>query len=452
LPGITTDPAVFPDPEAVCLASSLPHDGTGADWDWSLVSSTDDDPREETLGIREHLYRDFRGSFGILPTEIERSRIPGFEDGFGFVWQRMSPRVRWEDHRDLTAAEFEQRSRAARDAGLRAADIEAYSTPNGTRYAGIWVENTEGAAWQVEYDLTDEAYGQAFRRHRDEGFRLVDYESYETVDGVRYAGVWAENDARYDLPFRVALDDSIQAYRTRHGIPGISVVVMQGDQVVYRRGFGWADSTLQKRAHAGTIYLAASVSKVIGATVAARMEQREDLDLDLSRPTREFLEDLPRDHTHTVEQLLAKVGCIGHYNEVNEPDTATTYTWRASAVSQMRRSAVLPGCTPGNPGRQYHYSTHGFTFVGAVLEEVADKPIGQIITDELRLFQLPSIRVLTSGRYGGFGELGVRPYHLSRAYTRCWAEDYRPTPWTWLGSATSPAWIGLRIRHVSGRL
>lgn len=541
LPAVPTTPAAPPVPPApaapACIATSLPHDQTGVAWGWGLTSATDDDPREETLGIREHMIPDFQSGLGNVPVDIERSRLPGFADGFGFVWQRMSRRVQYEEGRDLTAGEYDRKAQAARAAGLRAVDIEAYDTPAGMRYAGVWATNTEGLAWQADYDLTGQAFGQAFqnlrnghrlvdieayetpngiryaaiwyascddtnwrevrdmgrsgyqsrvdslaalgfrvidfesyrtpngqryaaiweripagrgwavrtdrdldwflnyhRQYVDEGMRLIDYESYDTANGTRYAGIWAENDRRYDFALKAAVDDSIQTYRSTHGIPGISVVVMRDDEVIYRRGFGWADSARQKMADAETVYLTASVAKVIAADIAARMEQRGAL--DLGKRTTSFLDYLPTYHTHTVEQLLSKTGCVRHYPEGTEPDTTRVYAFRRPALSQMWPDSMLSNCTPG---MAYHYSTHGFTYVGAVLEEVSGQPIADVIADELtRPFGLTSMRPVTSGRFGGFGGLGVRPYHLARGYSWSSANgsqpaNYENTTWKVLG-------------------
>lgn len=525
-------------PGAPCVATSLPLDGTDISWRWSLSSPTRDDALAETLGIWDHLYASDPGRTDV-PVDLDRSLVRGFPDGFSLLWQSVRGRVPFEEHRDLTPSEYDQRDQAAQAAGLVPIDIEAYQTSAGMRYAGLWMRPRTAVATRVDYDQTSQEFGQTFGNlrnsgyrlvdveayrtsggiryagvwHRscdngnwsewrdmdrahyqarydslnalgyrvvdlesylapsgqryaaiwqrvapgrawavrtdrdlksflnfhnqyvDEGLRLIDYESYDTANGVRHAGVWAENDARHDFPFRAAVDDSIGAYRQRHGIPGISVVAMQDDEVIYRRGFGWADSAARKEAYSGTLYLTASVAKVIGATVAARMEGLGLL--DLTRSTGDYVDSLPSYHTHTLEQLLAKVGCARHYPEGREPDTTRIYAWRLPAISQIWADSMLPNCTPG---QQYHYSTHGFTYVGAALEAVANKPIADVVMDELiRPFDLFRMTMVSSADYGGFGGLGVPPYDLAQGYSlgsppaRSRPRDYENTTWKVLG-------------------
>jgi CubicO group peptidase (beta-lactamase class C family) len=517
VPGVPAQPGPIP---GACLATSLPADQMGTAWGFGLSSPTPNDAIRETLGIWEYKISDFQGALKTanVLTDLERVRVPGMQDGFAFVWQPVSRprRYSWAEHRDLTAAQFDQQDQTHRTAGLRASDIEVYQTSAGMRYSGVWVENPEGVDWSVKHGQTGQEYGQTFqqlsgtgyrlvdmeayqtpsglryaaiwykscdnsdwrqwrgmdrtayqnrtnsqsalgfqvidfesyqtsggqryaaiwqkipagrawavrsgrdlngflnfhRQYVDEGFRLIDFESYDTQNGIRYAGVWAENDRRYDFAFKPEVDDSVTTFRSRHAIPGISVVVMQNDEVIYRRGFGWADSLASKRAHSGTMYLSASVAKVFGGTLAARLKQQGRMD-SLSKATTFFLPNLPAHHTHTVEQLLSKTGCVWHYTQGPEP-VEQYYRWRDSALAQMQDSLVdqngnnrlLLNCTPG---QQYHYSSHGFTFVGAVLEAVLGKDIHQIITDELTVtFGLPSLA--TMGSTPVAGPTGPVPY------------------------------------------
>lgn len=425
-------------------------------------------------------------SAGRRPIDVEVYRTSAGVR-FAGIWTNNPEGIAWRARHDLTGAAYGQAVQNFRNSGYRLIDMEAYPTPDGIRYAGIWYRSCDSTNWDHDYGMDRDTYqetvedfqargfrvvdfesyrtpeGQRYaavfekpssprawrvrsdrslkwflnyhHRYVDQGFRLIDYESYETADGIRYAGVWGANDARYAFPFRTALDDTIQAYRTRNGIPGLSVVVMQDDDVIYRRGFGWADSAQGKWAHSGTIYLTASIAKVIGATVAARLEEQERL--DLSDTTANILDYIDSEHTHTVAQLLGKVGCIRHYDTLfADPNQARSddgslvvdplfYRWRDTAVARIE-SPLLPNCTPG---RHYEYSTHGFTFVGAVLEEVLGNDIGQILADELTgPAGLASMRRFS--RFFTTGPTGPVPYYDM-------AQGYQLDPPTGLSQETA---------------
>lgn len=473
---------------AACLATALPIEATGLNTGWHLAIPDPVTAMAEGQGLLP--YRGEASGRTYLVTDIERAAFPGIGRVFATVWQQARPRARTVEHRDLSAAEFASRSRSYRDDGYRATDIEVWSSAEGLRYAGVWVTNLEGIDWDVRHGLSSAEFGHLFqekrdagfrlidieiyevggghqyagiwhrscdntnwrevrgltredyqrradsldvlgfriidfesyrtgsgqryaaiweripdvawavrtdrtlpqylndhRRYTDLGFRLVDFESYETAAGVRYGGVWAEHDARYRLAFRQELDDSVVAYRERYSLPGISVAIIRDGEVIYRRGFGWADSARGKEAHSGTVYPIASISKVIAGTLAARLEARGVV--DLTRPTRTYVDSLPASHTHTLEQLLAKTGCTAHYPESTTPPEQY-YRWRLPAVRSIQDTVMLPNCTPG---QRWHYSTHGYTLVGAALEAATGKDIVQLIDEEIaRPLELWSLR------------------------------------------------------------
>lgn len=348
---------------------------------------------------------------GYRLVDLEGYEVPG-GIRWAALWYRSCDNTDWHEIRGLDRTAYQQRVDSLASLGYRVIDFESYETPGGQRYAAIWQKIPPSRAWAVRSDRTLKWFLNYHRQYEDEGLRLIDFESYDTANGIRYAGVWAENDARYDMPFKTALTDSLRTYRSTHRIPGMSVVVMQNGEVIYRRGFGWADSVDAKTANSGTVYLTASIAKAIGATIAARLEEQGRI--DLTRRTSDFLTNLPSHHTHTLEQLLAKIGCVWHYPEGPEP-VEQTYQWRDSALAQIWNSPLLSGCVPG---RQYHYSTHGFTFVGGVLEATLGKDIARIVDDELtRPFALTSMRTVAPlVSFGSIGGTWVPRYDLAQGY------------------------------------
>lgn len=507
-------PEALPPPERACFSTSLLDDGTGIRWGWEIETvvlpdgsapRTDegmsaapgfgaDVDRSYAPGTRGHFatitlrrsgrrqHRDMTVS--ELESRIQTLRSQGYrltdlegytESGsvrYAGVWTRNSNDVTSVPAFGLTSSEYHTFHVNRREAGFRLVDLEAYTTPDGLRYAGIWYRSCDDSNWRQWRDMDRDHYearvdslaphgfqvidfesyptpdGQryaalweqlpatSFRvryaqdltwflnyhyRYVDLGFRLVDYESYETADGIRYAGIWKENNSRYRFPARAAIDEVIETHRDTNDVPGISVVVIRDGDVVYRRGFGFADRRGQKWAHSKTVYLAASVSKAIGGTLAAKL--REDGLVDLTYPTRTYLDppvgtvceevdgnhtcgltppSLPESHIHTVEQLFAKTACVWHYDEDKgrytkekgggPAPTSRYYRWRSEALVQIWDNPLLEDCTPG---AHYNYSTHGFTFAGAVLEAVTDRDVATLIDQELaRPLGITSMRAM----------------------------------------------------------
>jgi hypothetical protein len=151
----------------------------------------------------------------------------------------------WTSSRNMTLADFINFSNNSRDAGRMLIDIDVYETGAGLRYAAASVRNDDGLDWRVdvglsavgyntllgnvnpemrplaamsyqsggvqryavilvenangrdhaeEQDLTSAAFGLVWSAYADAGFRLVGFDRYSTAAGVRYIGIWRQND------------------------------------------------------------------------------------------------------------------------------------------------------------------------------------------------------------------------------------------------------------------
>jgi hypothetical protein len=82
------------------------------------------------------------------------------------------------------------------NAGNRPIDLNVYTNTNNTAflYAGVWVGNSDnyGWAWALNYKWSD--FSQLLDNYNNDGYRLIDYEKYVTSSGMRYAGVWVDDD------------------------------------------------------------------------------------------------------------------------------------------------------------------------------------------------------------------------------------------------------------------
>jgi CubicO group peptidase (beta-lactamase class C family) len=446
---------------------------------------------------------------GYLLCDIEGYTYEG-KLYYAAIWEENLEGKKWQSYIDLTSSEFNRIENEKRRQGYRLVDIEAYETPKGLRYACIWHENINDIKWRMVRDMTQDKYDQMikafstlnfrfidfesykvdgelryaviwvfnkenhashvrsgrdelafnnlYRLYRDQGFRLVDFERHETTKGLRYAGVWIENDDRYRWAKKRKIDDLISTYRVSSNLPGISVAIIHKGNLVYQRGFGKADSAAGKDAHGRSVYLLASVSKVIGGTMAVKLENKSPFitrnavnTLDLSKKTRTYLNQMNARHTHTVEELMAHLGCIWHYSTGPEPP-AGHYPTALSAAQQiwgtqplrnfLNSDSILVPCVIGNTER---YSTHAFTFLAAVLEQVTGKTTAQLIEDEInKPYGLNSIRVQ-------FENPVLLPnYDRVVPYNRYTAINYSNSSWKALGGglegdAVDVAWFGWKV-------
>ncbi len=332
------------------------------------------------------------------------------------IWERNVKGYAWAALRDMTRTEYQEEANERSANGYKLIDFESYGFGSSQAYAAVWVK--QGTLdWRVRSDRTEQEFANFNYQYADEGLRLVDFERYSTEEGVRFAGIWAENNDRYDYVQKGNLNTAVTSYLNTNNLPGISVAIIRDGSTIYRRGFGFADVANGKAAHGKTVYNAASVSKVIGGTLAAKLEGEGVLrdgttfDLDLSNTTATYINNLPAAHTHTVDQLLSHLGCMPHYGTNPAiPNQTTHYSTATAAMQSIWNTSLIVGCTPN---AQWNYSTHGFTLVGAVLESVTGKTINELINEELlEPYNLGSMRVMYETSTLPANQLRAVPYAL----------------------------------------
>ncbi|WP_419695433.1 serine hydrolase [Mesorhizobium muleiense] len=327
---------------------------------------------------------------------------------YAAIWYENVDDVAWVQLRDMSRDTYQAELNEQSANGYRMIDFESYRSGWRQLYAAIWEKNASGRSWQIRSDRTELEYANLWRQYRDDGYRLVDFEHYNTIFGPRYAGLWVENDTRFDYSRKGQLDTLIDQYRVDNDLAGISVAVIRNGQVIYRRGFGFADVNDGRVAHGETIYSAASLSKVIAGTLAAKLEDEgelrngTDVDLVLHDLASDYLSDIPLGggevatipghHTQRVEELLAHLACVGHYDTTPSIENQTThYATAVDAVRSIWNVGLVVACTVG---ATVSYSTPAFTFVAAVLERATGRPADRLIRSEMATpYGLSSLRV-----------------------------------------------------------
>ena len=249
-------------------------------------------------------------------------------------------------------------------------------------------------ATTIRTNLSSQDFGNLWLKYRDEGQRLIDAEVDPLRDSTLYGGIWLENRDRYRDPRRADFEALHDAQAPDADNAAISITVIHDGEVIYQRGTGEANTSTGRAAHSGTVYAIASISKVIGGTLAALLESKAALQdgtpiaLDLSQPARSYIPELPAHHTYTVEQLTSHLSCIGHYPHYNqELDDSTLekleehqYYTALSAARDLWEVDLLPNCTPG---MSRTYTTHAFTFLGAALESATGRDLQTLLETEL---------------------------------------------------------------------
>jgi CubicO group peptidase (beta-lactamase class C family)/D-alanyl-D-alanine dipeptidase len=173
-----------------------------------------------------------------------------------------------------------------------------------------------------------------------------------------------------------ALAATIEHELDDKGIPGLSIALVDGDEVVWAEGFGMADAESGVPATAETVYRVGSVSKLFTDIAAMQLVERGEIDLD--RPVAEYLPDFqpqnPFDKSITLRQLtshrsgLVREPPVGHYFDATSP------TLEATVASLNDTELVY------EPETRTKYSNAGIAVIGRLLEHTQGQPFADYLS------------------------------------------------------------------------
>jgi CubicO group peptidase (beta-lactamase class C family) len=156
-------------------------------------------------------------------------------------------------------------------------------------------------------------------------------------------------------------------------LSGVSIALVDDQQLVYANGFGWADKRRRTPATAETVYRAGSISKLFTALAVVQLAEKHQLDLD--QPVINYVpafagvvNPFPATGPVTLRQLmchrsgLIRESPVGSYFDDSEPNTAETVDSLAGCV------LVYP------PGTKTKYSNSGVAVVGQAVALAAQVP------------------------------------------------------------------------------
>ena len=194
-----------------------------------------------------------------------------------------------------------------------------------------------------------------------------------------WAGIEVEDSA-----FRAAIarfEQQIAADVEADGVGAITAVVLRGNDVVWVKGFGWADADRRSPATAQTIYRTGSISKTFTAVVLMRLVERGVVDLD--DPVIAYFPDFgglvgPPEQVRSItfRQLASHTGGLIREPELENAAAGPIAEWESKVVSSIPTTSLRAA-----PGEEYAYSNIGFGILGLALSRAAKRPFMELVEE-----------------------------------------------------------------------
>jgi len=179
--------------------------------------------------------------------------------------------------------------------------------------------------------------------------------------------------------FETFLDALIPSQLRNRNIAGAVVSVVKDGQVLFQKGYGYADVEEKKPVLPDqTLFRPGSISKLFTATAVMQLVEQGKLDLD--RDVNDYL-DFPIPKTYpepiTLRQLLTHTGGF-------EETLKNLFVAHESDIKPLR--TYLVNEMPGRifpPGKIPSYSNYGFTLVGYIVERVSGEKFERYIENHI---------------------------------------------------------------------
>lgn len=221
----------------------------------------------------------------------------------------------------------------------------------------------------------------------------------------------------------------IDELRAVSGLPGIGAAIWKDGKVGWTGSSGLRDLDRNLPVNKNTVFRLASVSKLLAATAAAKLQEQGKLDVDA--PVSTILPWLKNDWPPmTARQLAAHTSEIDHYND---HDRATLgplhYPSSRDAVGIFASRPLLAA-----PGQAYRYSSWGFTLLSALIEERSGMLFPDYVTRELT----PDLAIMPDATDGPDPNASVAYEFAERRPIRAKPIDFSYT-WSGGGMAATPS-------------
>lgn len=172
------------------------------------------------------------------------------------------------------------------------------------------------------------------------------------------------------------IDEYITKSMQRHNIPGISLAIAQGDQLLYSKGYGTAGAG--QSVSADTPFYLGSLSKSFTALAVMQLEEQGKLELDA--PVQTYLPWFKVADEQASQQITIR-HLLQHTSGISEADYFPNLHADESLETLVRD---LSRARPSAPvGTKMQYFNSGYGTLGLIIETVSGQSYGEYLDEHI---------------------------------------------------------------------
>lgn len=191
-----------------------------------------------------------------------------------------------------------------------------------------------------------------------------------------------------NLSARVKIDSgfNVMDRLAYYNVKGLTIAVIQNYQVVWAKGYGWADEKEKRPVTTETLFKPGSISKSLNAVGVLRLVQ--DNKLGLSKDINEYLrswkfpyDSLSKGRKITLAHLLSHTGGLSVYGGFPGYDRKGKIPTVPEILDGKDFTNVPPVRSLFEPGLKYEYSGGGITVSQLILTDVMQQSYEKFMYD-----------------------------------------------------------------------
>jgi serine beta-lactamase-like protein LACTB len=160
----------------------------------------------------------------------------------------------------------------------------------------------------------------------------------------------------------------VRAGLAEQNLPGLSVAVGAGGEIVWAEGFGWADLEKRVRVEPDTRFRIGTASTALTSAAVGLLLERDRLKLD--ETIQRYVPDFPeKQWPVTLRQVMAHVAGVRSDGGDEGPLFSVRCERPVDALESFKDRPLL-----FEPGTQYRYSNYGWILVSAAIEDATNEP------------------------------------------------------------------------------
>lgn len=145
------------------------------------------------------------GGYRIVDIETYRS---GRSTTVSTIWNKMEPGEGWQISMSQPISDFIKVHEKHLENGYSLVEFEVDRNGATLHFSGIWLKTEEGVGSEFYFGLESLDFSNRYGEMADRGYRLIDFEAYESNGKYRHAGVWIKKDDDQDVRYYRGIEPS----------------------------------------------------------------------------------------------------------------------------------------------------------------------------------------------------------------------------------------------------